>query len=348
MFDMRMLVPRRLRVAAGLVSLQLNIGRLWSRAETNPPRPVSVPPIRLFGIVGTWFEADIIEATVRNAFAQGCERVFIVDNDSPDATVERAVAAGAEIACIYHTDYFQLNRQLAEINVVIKAVSTETDSDYVWWLLSDADEFVHGPGGLRIVDYLARLDRRFRVVGARVFEHFPTGEPANVPGHHPLDYQPLCHELRMAWCSLGHWKHPLIRWDRSGPELTLGAGFHRVYAPVKVLEPREGAFMHHFQFRNRSETSERLSRLCEAQEDGIVRSALNDSDHRYSSGARRRWDTLGYVYSQEWSRVDRRTPRGYRPGVNPKPWTSLVSPTDARIKRWYPATLSDNVHDMTL
>ena len=94
MFDMKVPIPRRVRAAAGLLSLQLNIGRLWSRVETNPPRPISVLPVRLFGLVGTWFEADIIEATVRNAFAQGCERVFIIDNESPDDTVERAVAAG--------------------------------------------------------------------------------------------------------------------------------------------------------------------------------------------------------------------------------------------------------------
>lgn len=346
MFDMKMPVPRRVRTAAGLLSLQLNIGRVWSRAETNPLRPIPVNPVRLFGIVGTWFEADIIEATVRNAFAQGCERVFIIDNESPDATVERAVASGAEIGCVYHTDYFELSRQLAEINAVIKAVSSEVDSDYVWWLLSDADEFVHGPGGLRIVDYLATLDRRFRVVGARVFEHFPMGEPANVPGRHPLDYQPLCNELRMAWCSLRHWKHPLIRWDRCGPELTPGEGFHRVQTPVRVLEPREGAFMHHFQFRNRPETAERLRRLCEAQEDGIVRTAVNDAGHRYKSGAQRRWASLDYVYSQDWTHVERRTPRGYRTGVNPRPWTSLVSATDARITRWYPVALSENAHNI--
>lgn len=347
MFEMKMPVPPRVRAAAGLLSLQFNIGRLWSRVETNPPQPVPVLPVRLFGIIGTWFEADIIEATVRNAFAQGCERVFIVDNESPDATVELAAAAGAEIARVYHTDYFDLGRQLAEINDVINAVSSEVDADNVWWLLSDADEFVHGPGGLRIVDYLAGLDRRFRVVGARVFEHFPTGEPANVHGRHPLDYQPLCHEMRMAWCSVRHWKHPLIRWDRSGPELAPGEGFHRVQTPVRVLEPREGAFMHHFQFRNRSETSERLRRLCEAQEDGIVRSALNDSAHRYNSGAWRRWTTLDYVYSQDWAHVERRTPRGYRPGVNPKPWTSLVSPADAKTARWYPTTLTENALDLT-
>jgi hypothetical protein len=329
----------RVRRAVGLVSLQFNIGRRWSRVEPNPSRPDPALPVRLFGIVAAWFEGDIIEAQVSNAFAQGCERVFIVDNQSPDDTVERAAAAGAEIASVYCTDYYDEMRRAAEVMGVINAVSSEVAADRVWWLLSDADEFVHGPAGLRIVDYLAALDRRFRVVGSRVFEHFPTSELANVPGRHPLDYQPLCQELRMAWCSVGHWKHPLIRWDRSGPEVRPLPGFHRPRSSVRLHEPLEGAFMHHFPYRNRPETSERLRRLCEAQEGGVVRSALADTAHMHESGARRRWKGLDYVYSQDWAHVERRTPAGYRRGLDPRPWTSLVSPADARVARWYSMTL---------
>jgi hypothetical protein len=295
-----------------------------------------VLPVRFFGIVATWCEEDIIEATVHNALTQGCERVFIVDNESPDDTVKRAAAAGAEIARVYHTNYYEESRRLAEVTGVIEAVSSQTGADHVWWLISDADEFVHGPAGLRLVDYLARLDRRFRVVGARVFDHFPTSEPANVPDRHPLDFQPQCQEMRMAWCSLRHWKHPLIRWDRSGPDVGLDHGFHRVRASFRVDEPRVGAFMHHFQYRNRSDTSERLSRLCEAQESGLVRSAMDDARQRGESAGRRRWATLDHVYSQDWAHVERQTPSGSRPGVNPRPWTSLVSTDDASVARWYP------------
>jgi hypothetical protein len=329
----------RVRSTIGLLSLQFNVGRLWSRVEANPLRPYPALPVRLFGIVTTWFEGDVIEATVHNAFAQGCERVFVVDNESPDDTVKRAVAVGAEIGCIYHTDFNDMDRRQAEVRGVVNAVSPEVAAAHVWWLIFDADEFVHGPAGMRIVDYLAGLDRSFRVVGARVFEHFPTSEPANVPDRHPLDYQPLCQELRMAWCSACHWKHPLFRWDRSGPEVVPGNGMHKMQSRVRVHEPREGAFMHHFQYRNRPDTSERLWRLCEAQEDGVVRSSLADKLQRQTSGARRRWATLDYVYSQDWAHVERRTPSGYRQGADPRPWTSLVSPADADIARWYSAVL---------
>jgi hypothetical protein len=334
-------LSKRVRSAVGRWSMQFNVGRRWSRAEANPPNPDPVLPVRLFGIVATWYEGDVIEATVNNAFAQGCERVFIVDNESPDDTVERAAAAGAEIARVYHTDYYTDKIRLAEVNGVINAVSSEVSTDHVWWLCSDADEFVHGPGGLRIVDYLAGLDRRFRVVGARVFDHFPTSEPANVAGRHPLDYQPMCQELRIAWCSCRHWKHPLLRWDRSGLTVRPDHGFHRVQAPVKVAEPREGVFLHHFQYRNRQETAQRLRRLCEPQESGLVRSAIDDAGF-VDSGARRRWKTLDYLYSQDWAHVERLTPRGHRPGVTPKPWTSLVSSADAHVARWYSV---EKVHD---
>jgi hypothetical protein len=50
--------------------------------------------VGLYAIVVTWMEADVIAATVANALAQGCDRVLLVDNDSPDDTVARAVAAG--------------------------------------------------------------------------------------------------------------------------------------------------------------------------------------------------------------------------------------------------------------
>lgn len=325
------------RSALGRWSLQLNVGRRWSRAVDNPRKPDPPLPMRFFGIVATWCEEDVIEATVRNAFTQGCERVFIVDNESPDDTVKRAVAAGAEIARVYHTDYYEESRRIAEVQEVINTVSSTGDADHVWWLISDADEFVHGPRGLRLADYLAGLDRRFRIAGARVFDHFPAGEPANVPDRHPIDYQPLCQEVRMAWCSLRHWKHPLVRWDRSGPEVRLDNGFHRARASFRLEEPREGVFMHHFQYRNRSDTSARLSRLFEEQEAGVVRSTVDDARQRGGSAGRRRWATLDYVYAQDWAHVERQTPWGSRPGVDPRPWPSLVSMADASVARWYPA-----------
>ena len=50
---------------------------------------------------------------MRNAFAQGVERVYVIDNGSDDETVARAEAAGAEIDEVYHTKQF--NPRLAQV-----------------------------------------------------------------------------------------------------------------------------------------------------------------------------------------------------------------------------------------
>src|SRR5262249_15443255 len=85
--------------------------------------PSVLPSIRMCGIIGTWLEADIIAATVQNAITQGCERVYLVDNDSPDATVATACAAGAILACSYQTAYYDEILRLRHMNDVVREVS---------------------------------------------------------------------------------------------------------------------------------------------------------------------------------------------------------------------------------
>ncbi len=103
---------------------------------------------------------------------------------------------------------------------------------HVWWLYLDSDEFSEGPDGMSVREYLATLDRRFRVVGANYVNHVPHSKPEYLPGFHPIDFQPLCYDFVPArWppCALGHWKHPLQRFDRLGHFLLsndgAGSGF---------------------------------------------------------------------------------------------------------------------------
>ncbi len=77
------------------------------RCEPNPRQPDVLTDFRFFAVLGTWMEDDVVEATVKNALAQGVERVFVVDNASTDATVERAVAAGAVLAECYSTEVYE-------------------------------------------------------------------------------------------------------------------------------------------------------------------------------------------------------------------------------------------------
>ncbi len=146
--------PRR---QAGNLSRTYNIGRRWSKPAPQPASPDPLPDTRLFAVFAVWCEEDIISSTVSNAFAQGCERVFVIDNDSPDGTVAEAIAAGAEVAKVYKTTYYDEGRRMAEIRAAMEEISPTVDSDHVWWLTCDADEFPHGPAGLTLREYLSEL-----------------------------------------------------------------------------------------------------------------------------------------------------------------------------------------------
>ena len=63
----------------------------WITALPNPRQPDTLPGVRMFAVLGTWMEADVVAATVRNAMTQGCERVYLVDNGSPDDTIAVAL-----------------------------------------------------------------------------------------------------------------------------------------------------------------------------------------------------------------------------------------------------------------
>lgn len=328
-------LPHKLRYGIGKLSVTYNIGRRWSTPLPPPKQPEPLSDVPLCAVITSWCEADIIASTVKNAFTQGCQRVFLVDNDSPDGTVGEAIAAGAEIGSVYETHTDNLSRRTAEVRDVIQRISHELGAPHVWWLTCDADEFPHGPAGLTLQEYLAGLDRRYRVVGARVFNHYPSTEPANRPGRHPLDYQPLCQEVKVAWCSLRHWKHPLMRWDHDGPPLWPGEGFHRL-APSeqRVPEPTNGIFLHHFQYRDRATTLWRLEQLRRPSAAGVPRSVEeSEVGHRLK--------TITDVYAKRWESVPLPSVHMPKLGVEPKPWKQLVTPKEANVKRWYNEGLGD-------
>ena len=68
------------------------------------------------------------------------------------------------------------------MNEVVAEVSLAEGDQHIWWLYLDADEFPHGPWGMTLREYLATLDERFRVVGTRFFNHYPSGTPHYEPG----------------------------------------------------------------------------------------------------------------------------------------------------------------------
>jgi hypothetical protein len=304
----------------------------WVRALPNPPDAQLVPEFRMFGILGTWMEADVVAANVRNAVTQGCERVYLVDNDSPDETVQVALREGAILARLFHSDHYDERLRLLHMNDVVAEVSQAEPDRYIWWLFLDADEFSHGLGGMTLRTYLGTLDRKFRVVGARYFNHYPSGRPQYVPGRHPLDFQPQCEELAYRMCPSGHRKHPLQRFDPDGGTIECGRGFHMAECSELLYEPTRPVATHHFPFRDEALTRTRLVSLWSKNERGNSRAQPNSdaTDHMLM-----RFRSLDAVYAQDWSLVENFIPPGASPGVSLRPWTEFVDAEDRQVHRWY-------------
>lgn len=241
----------------------------WIVAVPNPPGAKALLHFRMFAVLGTWMEADVVAATIRNAVAQGCERVYLVDNGSPDDTVEVALAEGAILARSFPTERYDEGLRLRHMNAVVSEVSEAEADQHIWWLFLDADEFPHGPWGMTMREYLKTLDEQFRVVGTRFFDHYPSGNPAYEAGRHPLDFQPLCEELTYPMCPSRHRKHPLQRYGRNAAPIECGRGFHLARCEEQLYEPSQPAFLHHFPFRERDITRRRLEALWAKKPNGI-------------------------------------------------------------------------------
>jgi hypothetical protein len=296
---------------------------------TPAGRQKPVRAFRFFAVLGAWMEEDVIAATVANCLTQGCERVYLVDNESPDRTVERALAEGAVLARTFSSERYDELERIGHMQAVVDEVSAAEGDKHVWWLFLDADEFHHGPRGLTLRDYLATLDRRYRLVGARFFNHFPRGEPAYVEGRHPLDVQPRCHEIPFPICDFAHYKHPLQRWDADGSPIKCGWGFHNATCAEALLEPALPVFLHHFPYRAKEFTKARLERLVAVE---ATRGTTSDAATVHM---RRRFESLDAVYAQRWRDVELFPPGapGYAPEL--RSWEAQVDQPDRSVARWY-------------
>lgn len=303
----------------------------WIVAAENPADARVISHVRLFGILGTWMEADVVAATVRNAMTQGCERVYLVDNGSPDDTVAIAASEGAILARSFTTEHYDEHLRLRHMNDVVAEVSASEPDQYIWWYFLDADEFAHGPCGMTLRDYVRTLDVRFRVVGTRYFNHYPSHRPYYISGRHPLDFQPLCEELAYPMCPSGHRKHPLQRHDRRGARIECGRGFHLAQCADVLYEPSQPAFLHHFPFRDEGVTRARLASLWAKDATGVSR-ALESQDS--TNHMRTRHRSLDAVYAHDWSHVENFIASPSTAGVHLKPWTESVEEPHRHVLRW--------------
>lgn len=294
-------------------------------AKPQPATPTPLVSFQLVAVCVTFAEQDVIEATVLNAFAQGCDRFLLIDHSSPDETVARALGAGAEhVADIEPLERMEDNRP-SLVNDIMATVSAENPSTPTWWLHLDADEFPRGPGGRTIREYLTTLDRRYRVVGSTFLNHYPTGEPANRRRRHPIDDQPMCEPELVSFCGRGHYKHPLLRHDVGASSPRQWWGLHRPEPTPEApwTEPMDELITHHFQFRNEEDTRRRLDlvgeRRSQLRADPVIgRSQVVDA-----------------LYAGRWQEVRlRRTRVGNRP-VRLQDWRDVLPPENQPIARWY-------------
>ena len=203
----------------------------------------------------------------------------------------------------------------------------------VWWMWLDADEFPHGPGGRTVANYLATLDRRFRIVGARYLNHYPMALPHYERGCHPLDYQPMAEPYDHAFCPQLHRKHILQLQIPGRPPIECGAGFHLALSPERpLLEPTGGIVLHHFPFRTEAAARQRLAALCEPTAEGMQRACADDIATPHMLARARALDA---VYAQRWHDVETMATRdgGVIQGVTLAPWTELVPPQDRKVAR---------------
>ncbi len=297
--------------------------------EDNPPGPSTLDGFLLMAVIKTWMDEDVIGATVQNLKAHGFDAVYLVDNASTDATVPNAVKAGAEVAEVYETEFFDGRLVQPLVNAVIARESLRSRAEHVWWLLLDSDEFPEGPGGMSLREYLSGLDRRFRVVGASFMNHVPSSKPEYLEGFHPIDFQPLCYPFEPANhppCDLGHWKHPLQRFDRHGQFVLSNDGAHTAFASERLVEPSVGIVTHHFQYRDEERTRAKLELVCGTSS---PRSGLHNSAG--FSGFARRERSLDAVYARRWADMDVLPNRQAGASIRPQPWPGV-----ADVRRWYP------------
>jgi hypothetical protein len=134
-------------------------------------------------------------------------------------------------------------------------------------------------------------------------------------------------------CRLKHRKHPLQRWDRSGPPIICDRGFHRATSDERPLhEPTDAIYLHHFPYRDPDVTRRRLALLCGADESEATRVRANDDA---ADGMVPRFQTLDAVYRQDWANVRNYRVDGAFTIPHPISWLELAGAADADPKRWY-------------
>lgn len=252
----------------------------------------------LYCILCVWNEEDIIASTVRHAYAQGCDKVFIIDNDSTDKTVQQAVRAGAIYHARFASKHFDEAQKTVYINKCALGLNEHSPEDKNWWLYLDADEFPDFHNGKSIKQNLSELPDDVRAVGGHACNHLPTHEPYFIPGYHPADFMPVGVIDRSSI-----WKYNLLRHDTEQPPIYARSGAHTYNTNGGAMREADIHYIiHHFNYRKRDAIAKRLQILLARDKYGKSRIDWMDQMTRIAggqkSGYHTRLEKLDEVYKE--------------------------------------------------
>ena len=284
---------------------------------TSRPRPL------IYAVAAVWNEEDIVYALVEHLWAQGIDRVFVIDDESDDETVAEAGAAGADVLPARSDGTYSEAVRTARVRDAM-ATYTEAAGGDVWWLVVDADEFPRGPDGTTVRDLVERAPGWVDVVGSRVLDHVPSGSREYLPRHPPLPFFPLARWFRNAFCGRGHWKHPLMRVRWAGDVYPM-TGHHTVGTSDgrRARESGPTLLTHHFPLRARRRTEEKLRR---AMAPGGRYGASPDTFTRVR--IRERVRALDDLYTGRYELVASGFSGDRRMGIAVSDWRALVPPLE--------------------
>ena len=295
---------------------QLNSGApaRWVHCDIRRIDTDSLPPesdsIELYATISTWNDVDIIETNVRNCFANGCARVYLLDNDSTDRTVEVAISAGAVLAESYSTQFYDEDLRIRKQNEIVERVTKEEGHKILWWCTLDGDEFCVGRNGEPLIETLRNAPEEISTIGSNCIDLYPTPGNEYVIGEHPAK----CFSKGITriegsgqYCQVGHYKHMYFKQTDGKFNVAQTRGNHCLATPHKCIlfEPAFTLQFFHSPYRRQQETFLRLQALCDKShgQNGLHRSA-GDDEVTGNHGSIKRWRTLEHVYAGEWDKVE--------------------------------------------
>lgn len=224
-----------------------------------------------YAIICAWNEEDIIHATIKNLYCQGCDKVFIVDNGSSDNTKTEAIRAKGITYYDFYTKYFNEEEKVKALNSCVMAINRQYTLNKTWWIYVDADEFPLGTNGKTIREYIQTLPDNVRAVSSTIYEHYPSINPFYIRDFHPIDFQLFAAKSHIK-------KTQLFRYEREKPHIISLGGFHTYNTQGDyIIEADDKIDVHHFRFRDLKQTSSRLKELTKKRDDGTTRNDWMDT-----------------------------------------------------------------------